>query len=165
MNTITMTYYGVEGRGRNITEAKRDAGSKIEKAIEGTYEPLILRFHDLVGICSRHPLHGWDYTIVYPDSQMDKQGHIRSCFAGSYDTRAEAEQGLRRHIAQNVFNPRDPNSAQETASFILDERDRKDHLSWCEWHYKIQVLRTRGYDDRQISEIINTMGELERLVP
>jgi len=34
MAAVTVEYYGVEGTGRNVTEAKRNAGAKIERLVK-----------------------------------------------------------------------------------------------------------------------------------
>ena len=41
---VTITYFGMEGQGKNITEAKRDAGARIEKVMQANYTPRVVGY-------------------------------------------------------------------------------------------------------------------------
>ena len=94
--TARITYFGMEGEGRNLTEAKRDAGRKVEQALEGSYTP------ELIGDISkgyamllvRQPKLGWESILLYPG----KEGALYGS-SGSDTTKEECERRARAHLA------------------------------------------------------------------
>jgi hypothetical protein len=52
---VTIEYYGVNGTGRNVTEAKRDAGEQIRKALDGDYTPSLIHWGGYTVMFWREP--------------------------------------------------------------------------------------------------------------
>ncbi len=66
MSTVRVTYYGVEGEGRNVTEAKRDAGHRIERFVRQSMPRVYShRGHTLIAYATEY---GGSYSIAHPDS-------------------------------------------------------------------------------------------------
>lgn len=63
MATVRITYFGMDGQGATVTEAKRDAGAKIESAMNGSYEPEVLSSRGWAIILWRSP-QGWHSNII-----------------------------------------------------------------------------------------------------
>lgn len=63
MTTINITYFGMDGTGRTVTEAKKDAGAKIERALTGSYEPTLLSSRGFIVLVYRDP-DGWRSAII-----------------------------------------------------------------------------------------------------
>ena len=69
MSKINIEYYGVHGEGRTVKEAKANAGRKISEAMNGSYEPVIVRGERLLGIVWRHPLFGLYSSLIGSDDK------------------------------------------------------------------------------------------------
>ena len=63
MTTVNVTYYGMDGAGRNVTEAKRAAGAKIESAMTGSYQPKIFSSRGYAVMVWRDPC-GWRNSVI-----------------------------------------------------------------------------------------------------
>jgi hypothetical protein len=59
MATVRVTHYGMDGSGRNVTEAKRDAGRKIEAALSGHYTPEVAARKGWAALVFREPGRIW----------------------------------------------------------------------------------------------------------
>lgn len=77
-NSVTVTYYGVEGTGRTVTEAKKDAGRKIEESLTGTYKPQLIESRGTAIVIWRDP-HGWHSNFVCESGKFRDQ---RTAFQG-----------------------------------------------------------------------------------
>lgn len=72
---VRITHYGMEGEGRTLTEAKCNAGQKIEAILSGRWEPRIVSAHGQARLVYRDPLGWWVQAV----------GSL--CIWGSYGTR------------------------------------------------------------------------------
>ncbi len=63
MATVTIEYFGMTGSGRTVTEAKRDAGAKIERALSGSWTPEIVEWRGCAILIHREP-QGWCRTVI-----------------------------------------------------------------------------------------------------
>jgi hypothetical protein len=128
MATVTIEYFGVEGIGRNVTEAKRDAGHKLEKLARECF-PRIYSWRGHSVVCYATAW-GGAYSMIHPDS--DGMANGSSCAS----SREDAEDSGIRHLlsicrkegefelpsfARNHF------SAAELAS-IIDDWRRNDEF-------------------------------------
>ena len=98
MQQVTIQYYGMDGTGRTVTEAKRDAGTKIERALTGHYTPAFIRAGDLLGFIWREP-GGYYYKIIRPDSEA---GSAYGCGMAQGSTERETVHACARHMADNL---------------------------------------------------------------
>lgn len=94
---ITLKYYGVEGTGRTITDAKKDAGAKIEQMLKGDYTPYLLRHGEYMALITREPHYGWGYRLIHPDTLG--RMFTTSCGPGGF---AECLSRAKYHVAQLV---------------------------------------------------------------
>lgn len=110
---VNITYFGMDGSGRTMTEAKKDAGRKIEQAMTGNYQPVMLQSRGIIIILWRDP-QGWRYNII-----TDEKGNLRDkpfqCYStGQSDYYAEYASAL-LSLAQMTWD------GQEQRPPCLDE--------------------------------------------
>ena len=105
MTTVSVDYYGMSGEGRNVTEAKRNASTKIVAALSGDYTPEIIAWRDCAALLFRTPA-GWKYRHIL-DSGKVRAGKVfgNSIFSGAdYD---EAREYVRGIVAQTALSADD----------------------------------------------------------
>jgi hypothetical protein len=98
MPNVTLEYYGVIGTGKNVTEAKRDAGEQIRKALDGDYSPALIHWRQYTVLVWREPKLGWGYRISHPDAQ-GAEIYERMWLSYSGENREEVLLSLVKHIA------------------------------------------------------------------
>lgn len=139
MATVRIEYYGVEGSGKNVTEAKRDAGSKIENALSGSYTPIILQAGDETIIVFRSP-DGWQYGFL-------RNGELGS-IQGQDKDKKEVERSARRHIGSNVTEWKTCFGPDDVHPIVKEERDRREIADNCKWQREMRRATEAGLDDR-----------------
>lgn len=97
MQSVDLTYYGMQGTGRNVTEARRDAGAKLQAAMEGSYEPELLESRGWVLVLWRDP-HGWRHNTIAEGGTMRKDAF--RCYSSGYRDRIDALSSALLHLAQ-----------------------------------------------------------------
>ncbi len=135
---MRITYHGMDGTGRTLTEARRDAGTKIEQALAGPYDPILLPLPDgtiMVGF--RTPAEGWSYWF-WRDGRL-----AGGCLCGS-TTRDELERVMRRHAAQSTENPA---YLDHPSCHPRDHQDFQDHLAW---QHRYQDAKARGSSETDV---------------
>jgi hypothetical protein len=139
MKKVRVTYYGVEGEGRNVTEARRDAGRKIEAAMTGSYEPIVVAWRDHVILVTREP-GGWSTPIIV-DEEGPRDGRIYS----PPDCKSEKEAIIeaQAHIAKLGWKPED---GAEPPPFLTDKAARADHRTWVEFQMRYREAKANGMD-------------------
>lgn len=96
MTKINLEYFGMPGSGATVKEAKQDAGHRIEQALEGDYNPIVIRFRDHMLVVARDPKLGWGYRIVYPDVKSVRDSLY---LQGTEDDRETCIAHAVRHLA------------------------------------------------------------------
>lgn len=86
MATVTIEYYGFSGSGKNVTEAKRDAGRKIEAMANGTWSPEVIQLGENAMLVYRDQ-YGWHDMWLMLKGNLRKEPFCGSC---NDDTRQEA---------------------------------------------------------------------------
>jgi len=94
MAKVTIEYLGMPGSGATVTEAKRDAGRRIEEALEGDYSPIVAQWRDHAVLAFRHPRYEWGYRFLN-DSAVQSVSH---CCSG-YTSKEECLRAMLIHIA------------------------------------------------------------------
>jgi hypothetical protein len=84
MSTVRVTYHGMDGEGRSLKGAKRDAARKLEASVSGSYAPWYFRDKGIALLLWREPA-GWTYRIIWPD--MD----VGLLYPGSYSAATDFE--------------------------------------------------------------------------
>jgi len=137
MPTVRVEYYGVEGEGRNVTEARADAGRKIAKAIRGSYDPYYLHLGRESAIVYRTPLYGWSYALL--DNR--ESGTVFGTTMG--EPFEETLQSARKHLAQLAW---DGCNDQECLDFV-EKSDRGEFQRWLDFQNAYKVARAEGLSD------------------
>ena len=145
MSTVRITYFGMEGTGRNVTEAKRDAGSKLEAAMRGSYNPVLMSHRGWSILVWRTPS-GWESTITHEPGEF---GHVRkegTLYGGSYGdkTREEVIDYAKEHLAQVSWLPED---GLVPPAFLVKRQSVSDFKTWAEFQMRYKAARERGMDD------------------
>jgi hypothetical protein len=133
---VRVTYYGMEGEGRTLTEAKADAGRKAERAISGTYTPLLISARGQSALVYRIPASGWWYTILRPEREQKQSLYGTN----SSEDRDWTERRARMHLAQNIFEFDGPTGLE----VVKNRQDRKEHLSYLRFQYCYRAWREAG---------------------
>lgn len=127
---VTVNYCGMEGSGRSVTEAKKDAARKLEQAVSGSYEPILLSCRRYAVLVYRKPL-GWDYCTV-----ADETGFRTSLCAGSYDDNKQfIMDAARWHLAQLAWLPADGLEAPDMVLMDMP-RHQREFRSWAEFQLR-----------------------------
>lgn len=144
MATVRITYYGMEGEGKNLTEAKRDAGRKIEAAFSGNYTPEILSHRGYAILLAREPS-GWGARIIVdPDGIRDGRVWI-----SGQETYEDAKRGALTHLAQLGWQDADGKTPPD---FLKDRRAIADFVSWAEFQLRYIEGRNRGIPESDLHD-------------
>lgn len=142
---VVVDLYGMAGYGSTKTEAKADAERQIEKVMDGSYMPAVLRFPaGYIGVISRsapyRAAHEWEYSYLMPTDTALGQS---SCTHSGYETRADAERALRSHIAQCLLWVTEDNGMD----VLFDGADRLRHNEYIAWQKRYKEYKAQGYSD------------------
>lgn len=141
MQTVRISYYGVDGEGRNVTEAKKDAGRKIEAALAGHYTPELLCHRGFAILVYREPS-GWCSRLVADPERGVVDGKVWGTNNGSYD---EAKRAALSHLADLGWTAAD---GLEPPSFLTDRRLIADYRTKAEFQLRYQRARALGLKDQ-----------------
>ena len=145
MTTIRLTHYGMDGEGPTVTAAKLDAGRKVERALDGAYDPRVLRFGPSMAIVYRTPT-GWYWAYVRKPEDKDAE-EVCGNQAGFRDEspadgRANAIRAAKRALAQDAWTG--ANSAECTS--YLHKDDRHDFMVWERFKRAYKDGKAQGMD-------------------
>jgi hypothetical protein len=141
MPTVTVDYYGVEGTGRNLTEAKRDAGEKIRKALDGYYSPTVLAHRGWAILVYREPA-GWCWRIILDAKDGIRAGKVYA--SANDETESDAIRSASRHLAQLGWEASD---GTEPPAFLRDRADRREFEVWAEFQLRFRKAKAAGMSD------------------
>jgi hypothetical protein len=159
MSRIKLDYYGFEGAGRTVKEAKADAGAKIRAALSGDFSPWSALTHDGQWgvIVWREPANGWAHRLITPGGHGDRGGSY-----GRPDrTREEAIRDAVKHLAscaglsavEALVGQTGPLPISYMTLSDLDDARRME--AWQE-RYKTGRA-THGMDDTQAREFAGSL--------
>ncbi len=139
--SISLTYFGMPGTGRTVTEAKKDAGAKIEKALTGHYTPRVLNYRGWAFLVYREP-HGWASAVIaQPDGFRESL-----CTRSQNDqTEKEAVAHAQEQLAQLGWEDTD---GTEAPAFLTTLQAR-EFREWAEFQLRFReaVRRGMGHND------------------
>lgn len=146
MATVRIEYYGMEGEGRTLTEAKKDAGRKIQAALGGYYTPELLTWRGETALIYREP-NGWRYSLLLSGGKLiDRPYGISS--NGPHASKKEALQSAGFSLAQNGWQPAD---GTEILPDFLDESNRREMRSWAT--FQLRCIRAKNAGITSSNEI------------
>lgn len=141
MKQIKIEYYGMEGQGATVKEAKADAGRKLASLAKDVDNQAVIRVQGHTLILVRNSW-SWSYHVISPD---DPDGSMYSQSSG-YSTREEAEKNARRHLAQNLIFV----ASDHGASVIRDAHDYREHIEYVAWQLAARHAKTITDDSKAI---------------
>ena len=151
---VHITYYGMDGEGRTITEAKKDAGAKIEKALHGYYTPRILRHAGYMALVAREPFSGWGYRLIHADSTATEESIYLS---SSREDREDCVKTCFRHMAQLAGHYRGIEK-------YLTASDQAELDRYYEFQRRYAELRAEGHTDADAHRIACGLS-IEQVAP
>jgi hypothetical protein len=139
---ITLEYFGFQGLGATIKEAKQDAGRKIEALHAGSWDPVlvswrgetILIYRTLEGYYSRFLQHGGDPLKVSAGCQLHGNDDLKS-----------AIRSVQNHVVQLGWTFEDP--IDLFPDFYTNESDRREAISYREWQIAYRKFKGEGHTD------------------
>jgi hypothetical protein len=138
---ITIEYFGFEGTGSTVKEAKQDAGRKIEALHIGSWTPVLVTWRGHTALLTRDT-HGWTKRFLQHDGDPLKIGQGSQGFGNDW---AGALHSTQRHIVQLGWNVGDP--IDIFPDWFTDPRDRKEAIEYRQWQLNYRELRDRGLSD------------------
>jgi len=90
---VRIEYYGMPGEGRTLTEAKKDAGAKIERAMNANYTPKVIQWRGNMALIWMTP-QGIEYSYVHENGKL---GGI--CSVSGWEPKT-VERSCRMNLAQ-----------------------------------------------------------------
>ncbi len=138
---VQIEYFGMQGSGENVTKAKRDAGTKIEAALSGSYTPEILEWRGTAILLYREPS-GWCSRII-----ADKDG-VRSgrVWGTSYGTFEECQRAALAHLADCGYRPED---GDEVPPFLTDRAAIGEYRRKVKFWQRCLKAQAAGITDSQ----------------
>jgi hypothetical protein len=143
MGTVTVDYYGMSGTGRTVTEAKKDAGAKVTRALGGYYTPTVVAHRGYAILVYREPT-GWNTRIIVCPQDGIREGKVWG--SGDHATEGEAIRAAQCHIADLGWCESDGLDAPE---FIKDKGDRAEFRYKAEFQIRYRKAKAVGLTDTQ----------------
>ena len=140
MSTVRIDYYGVEGEGRTVTDAKRDAGRKIEAALAGSYTPEILVWRGYAILIYREPT-GWCNRLIADPERGIVEGRV---WGTNYGSKEEAVSYAQDHLADLGWQESD---GEEPPPFLKGRKQIGDYRSKVQFRQRYNFARRRGFSD------------------
>jgi hypothetical protein len=151
MNTVSVTYCGMEGTGRNVTSAKQDAARKLESIMHGSYNPALLE-------CRMNTILVWRDTQGWHSRVIQTPGNPVTnspSYNWEGNDRDEAVHNARAHLAQLAWTFDDGLSVPRTdadTEIILTPSQREDFFRWAGFQLAYRDARKAGMEDCQAHE-------------
>ena len=157
------TFCGVTAKAKTLAEAKAKVEETISAKLTGTYHPVLIRTMGYTVIIWRQPESGWTYRILddygrVPETDRD----VIHGITFSPDDRDATERRARRHLAQMIY---DHKKGVTGEAIILNEADKREHLSWVKWQNAYAAAKSRGADDELAREIAGGLKPMLAEVP
>lgn len=170
---IRLTYYGMDGEGPTVKEAKADAGRKLEHLVKQTEEaPVIVQVAGVAALVA-FTKYGWGHRLILTtgDSRLTTGS---AWVSGGRDTKHQAELSALKHcldIAWNFpdddetwFNDATNGIAKCGVSLTGSEARtmRGEFLAERLWQRQYRVARAQGYDDEDARYIASGLTHMTK---
>jgi hypothetical protein len=146
MAKVSITYYGVVAEGRKVTEAKKAAGKKIERAMTANYTPEIIAWRGHAKLIYRTP-DGYETATVMDNGKIREGSPGHSSWGRDGEDYAMVCASVRMDLAQLGWEPEDGDAVPD----VLRNSPRL-HGEWRSWvefqtRYRDAVSRGMGSND------------------
>jgi hypothetical protein len=141
----------MDGEGRTLTEAKKDAGRKIEEALARPYQPMFLQVREERAIVWTNP-YGFCYGLLEKGLPVMGSG-ISHC-----SSREDALQAARRHLLQITWEFTDGTSHPYGSA-----EENRELESWFKFQIAYRVSRNRGMTDLEAHAYASSNPRMEDL--
>jgi hypothetical protein len=149
MSIVKIDYYGVEGQGRNVTEAKKDAGAKIKAGMTGDCQPYVICWRGWAKIVYFDPRSGYcDAMLREGDTGVMRVGSLygRSCGPDAWDRKVIIQRAA-AHVLQCGWAADDCEKVPADFPIDIGAPAEREHASWARWQIRYQEARTAGLGD------------------
>jgi hypothetical protein len=160
--TIRITYYGMDGEGPTVREAKADAGKKLERLVRDVESgPQIYCFGRRTAIIAR-TRYSWSYRLIENNKPMGG-----GCTG--FENFADAQRSALSHMADLAWS-HDVSDDRAFAAEAIKYLEATNHERECaiedlvyrwQWQRRWKAARDQGFDD---NEARNIAGGLMHLV-
>jgi hypothetical protein len=134
--------------GPTIRDVKKQLIETAEEALSETGIPAGFGTPGHVGVTWWDPLGRWSYGYLSrQEIAAGARFEFRAITVG-YPSRLEAEMAVRRHLAQNEWDPTCPAEA-EAIIHPEDARGLEQHRQWVGWQLRYQEARRAGKTDQE----------------
>ncbi len=142
--TVRLTYFGMDGKGATLTEAKKDAGKKIEAVLHDVFSGPVLLEHRGHACILVRGLYGWEkHTILRPGEPLK----LNPCHSQGGPDLAWELHWARLNLAQNAWALEDGLDPPEILEG--DERLIGEHRSWVGFQLAYQAATKDGRGDTE----------------
>jgi hypothetical protein len=139
---ITLEYFGFQGQGATVKEAKQDAGRKIDALHQGTWEPVIVTWRGETVLIHR-TLEGWlSRFLQHKDEPLKVSTGCQ--FHGTDDLKAVIR-SVQSHVVQLGWTFEDP--IDLFPDFFTNEADRREAISYRQWQIAYRKFKAEGHSD------------------
>lgn len=142
--TVRLTYFGMDGEGRTMKDAKLDAGSKIESLVREVCTPKTLRVGNTTAIIWRDAW-GWGYGFL-----NDQQGEGDCICSHHSATLEECQRACREHLAQNVLDQDEYTTVESLPEWLTDKTSRREVCTYFEWQRAARYAQSLGLNPNAV---------------
>jgi hypothetical protein len=140
--TVTVTHLGMEGDGRNATEAKKNAEARIEAALTGEWNPYVIIHKGLVAFVVRKPEKTeWQWGFKVVNTTEHEQLHSQ-WFDLNYTDRPAAIRAAAYSLAQQS------GTYVGLKPFLLAEQ-LSDLDRYFDWQAAYRLAKVAGKSDEE----------------
>lgn len=141
---VTIQYFGFEGTGRTMKDAKLNAGNKILMLHEGSFEPVLVTWRGETALIYR-TLTGYESKILQHDGAPL---HMPlGCEMHSEGTRKAVIKSVQQHIVQLGWRFEDP--IDLFPDWFTDANDRKEAIRYRQWQLDFRKFRAEGMSENE----------------
>lgn len=154
MKKVSVNLYGIQGTGRNKTEAKAAAGHVIEAALYGSYTPTLLACRNRAVLVFRDALSGWSFSFL-DVAEMALETVTRKTLYGcaGYENEQVALRSALIGLAQQVWLPSD--GLQPPGELLTEDNDVAEFRGWARWQLEFRQLREHDVDDEHARRVLS----------
>lgn len=160
---IRLTYYGMDGEGATVKEAKADAGRRIERALaEMSKAPVIVSVDGRVALVAYDPGSGWGHRLIaYPGEEYRLGPQYVS---GAFQTQHEAILHAAQHVVDLCWEPaaeddeaRYDEITSKPFGAPMNHTERREMrrkiLDGWSWQRRYRTARDAGHNDEDARSI------------